>query len=174
MTDIKRILDKNGIFFLSYGGEFTQALITAMTKVLEKKVEETELSMKVSHDIFVVFIEMGQNIMNYAKKYVDNNSFDARGLICVGEEEDHYYVSSQNSVSHTEKAIIEEKLDRISTLSKEEIKQLYKKTRREKRKQESQGAGLGFLEIAKKVSSIEYSFIPLSDDKFLFKLNAVF
>jgi Pyruvate/2-oxoacid:ferredoxin oxidoreductase gamma subunit len=172
-ANIETILKENGIFFLSYGGEFTQTLISGMTKVLEKKVESSELNKKISNNIFVVFIEMGQNILNYSKQHAEE-MFDSRGLICVGKENGHYFITSQNLITAEDKAYIETKLAQISTLSKEEIKRLYKETRRAKRDTYMDGAGLGLLEIARKSSQIEHSFKLLGDDKFLFELTARF
>jgi len=173
-ADLESILKENGIFFLSYGGEFTQTLISGMTKVLEKKVESSNLNTKVSNNIFVVFIEMGQNIMHYSRQCAQTDMFDPKGLICVGKENGHYFVTSQNLVTAEDKDYIETKLQQISTLSKEEIKQLYKETRRAERDTQSNGAGLGLLEIARKSSQLEHSFKRLDDNHFLFELTARF
>lgn len=171
-SKLENVLEENGILFLTYGGFFTQSLIAGMTEVLEKEVEEAELSMKISSNIFVVFIELSQNIMNYSKKLKSSNSFDPKGLILVGKKDDHYFVESKNIISIEDKNKIESKLKNIQTLSQDEIKKLYKEVRRSGRDTHAKGGGLGFLEIAKKVSTFEFEFKELSDDKLYFKFSA--
>jgi len=171
-TKLENVLEENGILFLTYGGFFTQSLIAGMTEVLEKEVEEAELSMKISSNIFVVFIELSQNIMNYSKKLKTSNGFDPKGLIYVGKKDEHYFVESKNIISIDDKNKIEKKLQNIQTLSKDEIKKLYKEVRRSGRDTHAKGGGLGFLEIAKKVSSFTFEFKELSEDKLYFRFSA--
>ena len=163
---------KEEIIFLTYGGMFTQPLIAGMTSVLEKEVEDADLSMKRSNNIFVVFIELAQNIMNYSKKIKNDNNFDSKGLIFVGKNDsDDYFVCSQNIISYSDRDRMREKLEIIKSSSLDEIKSLYKETRRANRTRDN-GAGLGFLEIAKKVDNIEFEFNEISEDRLYFKFCA--
>jgi hypothetical protein len=166
---LEEILEDDGIIFLTYGGFFTQSIISGMTEVLEKEVTESNLPMKISHNIYVVFIELAQNIMNYSKKLKDSGKFDPKGLIYVGKQDNEYFVISQNIISLEDKNKLEPILKNIQKLSKDEIKQLYRKTRREGKEKHSKGGGLGFLEIAKKVSSIEFQFEKIQEQRYYFK-----
>ncbi len=164
---------KEEIIFLTYGGMFTQPLIAGMTSVLEKEVEDADLSMKRSNNIFVVFIELAQNIMNYSKKIKNKNNFDSKGLIFVGKKDnDDYFVCSQNIISYADKEKMLERLNIIKSSSEDEIKSLYRETRRASRDRDDNGAGLGFLEIAKKVKNIEFEFNTISNDRLYFKFCA--
>jgi len=171
-TKLEEILEDDGIIFLTYGGFFTQSIISGMTEVLEKEVNESNLPMNISHNIYVVFIELAQNIMNYSKKLKDGENFDPKGLIYVGKQDDSYFVTSQNIISIKDKEKLEPILHNIKNLSKDEIKQLYRKTRREGKHTHAKGSGLGFLEIAKKVDAIEYEFTPITAQKYYFKFYA--
>jgi len=168
INNLENILEEDNIIFLTYGGTFTQSLIVGMTGVLEKEVEEAELSMKISNNIFVVFIELAQNIMNYSKKA--HNVLNPKALIYVGKIEENYFVCSQNIVSQEDKERMEPRLQEIQNASLEEIKKLYKETRRSGKESHEKGGGLGFLEIAKKVQKFEYHFEDLTDGKFYYKI----
>jgi len=170
--NLEDILEDNGIVFLTYGGFFTQSLIAGMTEVLEKEVEDANLSMKISNDIFVVFIELSQNVMNYSKKFKSDEDFDPKGLIYVGKRDGNYFVESKNIISIKDKERIEERLKHIEKLSKVEVKKLYKEVRRSGKDSHEKGGGLGFLEIAKKVSSFSFEFRELSEDKLYFNFIA--
>ena len=172
MNKLEALLEEDGIIFLSYGGLFTQSLIAGMTEALEKETQTHDLSMKTANHIFVVFIELAQNIMNYSKLVEDDTLFDPKGLIFVGKKEDRYRVCSQNIISESDKQSLESTLASIVNASKDEIKQRYKETRRGARDTSKKGGGLGFLEIAKKAEKLEYRFQPLPDGKYYFKFCA--
>ena len=170
---LETILAQDGILFLVYGGFFSQSLIVGMIDALEKETKEHDLSMKTATNIFTIFIELAQNIMNYSKKIL-KESIDPKGLILVGKDsEDNYYVLSKNIVNDKDKQKIEEKLKTIKNLSKEEIKKLYRQARRSGKDTHSKGGGIGFYEIAKICKSLEYKFEPIENDRYFFQLKAL-
>jgi len=105
IAEVQKLVDSNGIIFLSYSGYMSQTLISGMTEALENEAEENELDMNVSNNIFTIFIELTQNIMNYSKSVHENdNSLKPQGLILVTKDDKHnYYIHSQNIVSLQDK-----------------------------------------------------------------------
>jgi hypothetical protein len=172
IDSIESVFDEQQIIFLTYGGTFTQSLIAGMTGVLEKEVEEDELSMSASNNIFVVFIELTQNIMNYAKKLQKSRHFDPKGLIFVGKKGEQYFVCGQNIITDDDKTHIETILNEVTSLDKDALKQRYREIRRSGRGSHEKGSGLGFYEIARKVESLEYRFDKISEDRYYYKLCA--
>jgi len=173
VNSIQKVLEEDGIIFLTYGGTLTQSLIVAMTEALEKETQEAELSMGLASNIFTVFIELAQNMMNYSKK-ANKEGFDPKGLILVGRTHDgYYYVFSQNIVDKVDKEKLEEKLKKITSMTKEEIKKEYRNARKSGKDKHKKGGGIGFYEIAKKSQTIEYNFIDLGDGKYYFQFKAV-
>ncbi len=172
---LESILEEDGIVFLTYGGFLTQELIAGMTDALEKESQSAELSIKLANNIFIIFIELSQNMMNYSKtKQEHEDKFDPKGLIMVGKNsEGHYYVMSRNIVDSEDKNKIEPKLQKIKESDIAEIKRLYKEARRSGKDTHHKGGGIGFYEIAKKSSMIEYSFTPINEKKFYFMFRAV-
>jgi len=178
MIDTKRlelILEEDGIVFLTYGGFLTQSLIVGMTEALEKESEYADLSMKTSNNIFTIFIELSQNMMNYSKSHLEGDEkFDPKGMIVVGKNsQDSYYILSQNIISIDDRNKIEPKLQEIVNTDLEGVKKLYKEARRSGRNTHSKGGGIGFYEIAKKSSNIMYDFTSINEDKFYFRFKAV-
>ena len=171
---IQEIVEKNGIVFLTYGGFLSQALISSMTEALEKEVEENNLNMGDSSDIFTIFIELTQNMMNYSKtKSEDNNDLRAEGLIIVSKDDKlNYSIHSQNVIGIEDKNKIEAILENIKTLNKDEIKKKYRELRRSGKNTHGKGGGIGFYEIAKRCDSIEFEFKELNENKFYFHLKA--
>ncbi len=171
--EIQRMVEDGGIVFLSYGGFLSQALISAMTEALEKEAEYSDISMNASNNIFTVFIELSQNIMNYSKsEQVNDKSLKSQGLIVVSKSErGNYYIHSQNIISLQDKNNIELKLIEIQSLDKDGIKKRYRELRKSGQNTHSKGGGIGFYEIAKRCDSIEYEFKQINEDKFYFHLK---
>jgi hypothetical protein len=177
MQDVKQlelILQQDGIVFLTYGGFLTQSLIVGMTDALEREAESSELSMKIAHNIFTIFIELAQNMMNYSKK-VENQDFDPKGLILVGKNSNNeYYVLSQNILDENDKNKIEPKLQIILDSTKHEIKKLYREARKHGKDTHHKGGGIGFYEVAKRCEKIQYDFTQINNsNKYYFKFKAI-
>lgn len=173
ITEIQHMVDKGGIIFLSYGGFLSQALISGMTEALEKETQVSDISMGVSSNIFTIFIELSQNMMNYSKtKESQNRDIDPYGLIFVSKDsEGNYYVDSQNIISIEDKEKIEPKLIEIQTLNKDGIKKRYRELRKSGKNTHGKGGGIGFYEVAKRCDAIEYDFSAINNDKFYFHIK---
>lgn len=170
MKVIQDMVEEDGIIFLTYGGFISQALISAMTEALEKEAEQSDLSMGVSNNIFTVFIELSQNMMNYSKaKCLDCTDVNSEGLIVVTKDMDeNYYIHSQNIVTQKDKEKIEPKLEEILTLDKDGLKKRYRELRRSGRNSHEKGGGIGFYEIAKRSDEINFEFNKINEDKYYF------
>ena len=173
LEHLDRELKDDGIVFLAYDGFLTQALIVAMTEALEK--ESDELNKTTSTNILTIFIELTQNMMNYSKSqkalHVSN---DSKGMILVGHDKEHnqYYVMSRNLINHVDKEHIEKNLDIVSALSPEELRKYYREMRKLGHAKHEKGAGIGFIEIARKCEKMIYSFKKI-DDVYSFTLKAI-
>ena len=174
IDEIRDIVDKEGIVFLTYGGFLSQALIAGMTEALEKEASTNDLSMGDSNNIFTVFIELSQNMMNYSKAKLENcDKIESEGLIVVGKSDDSiYFIQSQNIVSKVDKDKIEPKLVEILSLDREGIKKRYRELRRSGKNTHHKGGGIGFYEIGKRADKFEYNFKEINEDKFYFQFKA--
>jgi hypothetical protein len=173
---IKKMTEEDGIVFLTYAGFLSQTLIAGMTDALEREAEHGRLGMTESTNIYTIFIEMAQNIMNYAKvKHGEGSKNKPEGIIVVGKCDDQtcYYVQSQNTIDLQDKLKIQTKLEEISTLDVDGLKKRYRELRKSGRDSHEKGGGIGFYEIAKRCLRIEYDFLPADDDRFAFQFKAV-
>ena len=173
---IKKITEEEEIVFLVYSGFLTQALISSMTGVLEKGSMLNGLGLSESTNVYTIFIELAQNMMNYSKaKQVDSNEHTSDGLIWVGRDAPSlgYYVQSRNVVDLTDKEKIEPKLVELMTMDSDAIKQRYRELRKSGRDTHAKGGGIGFYEIAKRAGQVAYSFEMINDTKFYFNFKAI-
>lgn len=167
---LESALQNEGIIFLCYGGALTQQLISGMTDALEKEVSHNDLSMKISNNIFTIFIELSQNLMNYTNAHPE---ISETGLIIVGMSSDsnHYYIISRNRISDEAKTIIEERLNDVEGKDRDELRALYREKRKANRLEKDKGAGIGFIEIARRCDKIEHHFQPIGNGNSYFTVK---
>ena len=173
IEEVQKLVENDGIIFLSYGGFLSQALISSMTEALEKEAEASDVGMSVSSNIFTIFIELSQNMMNYSKSIsLENNEIEPGGLIVVSKDNDgNYYINSQNIVSNDDKNKMLPKLLEVTTLNRDDIKKRYRELRRSGKNAHEKGGGIGFYEIAKRCDKIEYTFTKINENKLYFHIK---
>jgi len=169
LNNIQDIVEKDGIIFLTYGSFLSQTLISGMTEALEQETISSDLSMGISTNIFTIFIELSQNIMNYSKtKDEYSSNVKSHGLIVVGKDDKHYFIHSQNIITDVDRKRIEPKVEEIVSMSKDEIKKRYRELRRSGKNTHAKGGGIGFYEIAKRSDTINYEFKKINSEKYYF------
>ena len=112
--------------------------------------------------------------MNYSKVNDENTQISQDGSIVVLKTHDNkYLINSQNIISLEDKDILEPILKDIQTLSESEVRTRYRELRRSGEKTHEKGGGIGFYEIAKLVSSIEYNFTTIDESNLTFELKCI-
>lgn len=174
LDNLEDLLNETGIIFLTYGGFLTQPLIASMTDALEKEAAQNDIGIKVAGSIFTIFIEMAQNMMNYGKQHPQWNKTRQNGLIVVGVVGDSgdYFVASRNLVSNADRDTIDQRMTQIEGLDKSQLRELYRERRKSGRDKHAQGAGIGFIEIARRSKTLEHAFYPQDDGHCFFTLRA--
>ncbi len=152
-----------------YSGIFTQNIITNTISKLENNIENIGEQTKV----LTLAIELTQNIMHYSKELYENNKISQDGSIEVLRTYDGIYsINSQNTISLEDKNIIEPILEDIQTSTHIERRKKYRELRRNGEQNHGKGAGIGFYEVAKLTSSIEYAFDKIDEGNFIFRFKA--
>jgi hypothetical protein len=173
LVELHSVIKRDGIIFLSYGGFLSQALIAAMTENLEKEAIDSDLSVRLSNNIFTIFIEMAQNMMRYTAEH-KAVSPRSDALIIVGKDKSgSYFVISRNVIANADADTIEKRLAVLQTLDKEQIRKKYRELRRSGQNSHETGAGIGFYEVAKGAEKIEYEIAPVSDHTSFFIFKAI-
>ena len=151
--------------------------IDGMAEMLQSRLDLEDLPLSASQSIFSVFIEQMNNMMMYSaakegsshpeKKHI------SQGTLVFGAHEKTFFLQSGNVIRNSSVEILKRKIDYLNTLDKKELRQFYKKRiKAENDNPESRGAGIGFIEIARRASSrIEYEFTPYDDDLTYFTMH---
>jgi hypothetical protein len=158
---------------LVYEGEINQALTKLFASMAEGNMTQQEENFSVSKKVYHVMIECLQNIVKHSDKpQKAENLSNSEGLFIVGKNDDYYVVTTGNYISSNKKNVIEETLKQLNELDPEAIKALYKLKLKESRLSEKGGAGLGFVDMAKKTGEkIGYKFIEVDSETVYFMVS---
>lgn len=175
MITFKEILDKEGVLF-SFSGTISQSVLSSIAETINKELHSSGISYALTQNIFAVFTEQMQNIMSYSHERIcmGGNAFESPGICVVGYDQsmEHYYVCSANIISPSGENPLRKKLDKIIPMDKKELRAYYKELRRSGKETHGRGAGLGFLEMAKKSSlPMQYTITPLDNHRSFFEIK---
>ena len=175
LLPIKRSQKEGGVIF-EFSGPFSQSLLAEMGDLLKHKMKLESASTQTILKVFSMVVEQAQNIIHYSAEKLgakSNKTPDlSTGMIVVGRHADQYFVNCGNLVSNEDVAHIAKKLELVQKMNGEELKQYYKEQRRLDPDRKSKGAGLGFIEMARKSSTpIDFSFEPFDGEYSFFTVN---
>jgi hypothetical protein len=158
---------------LVYEGEITHQITKAFTSLTETNMALEDESNTVQKKVFHVMVECLQNISKHADPIGENASGVGRGIFIVSKFQDEYTVTTGNIISQSKVPDLTEMLENINNLDKEGLKLLYKQQIRDGRLSEKGGAGLGFIDIARKTGkALEYHFLKVNDEYSFFILTS--
>ncbi len=182
LYQFRQELMTRGVFFC-FSGPISQNLVAEMGTTLEQKMHLEEAGKSTILRVFSIVVENAQNILHYSAEEfpADKGGKKAErmlrlGILAVGFEEANYFVHCGNMVENEKVTVLTERLNRLNAMSKDELKQHYRKQRKQSSEsgEDSKGAGLGFIEMAKKASRpIEFDFKPIDDRYSFFSMKII-
>jgi hypothetical protein len=155
-------MEDEGILF-SFSGMISQHFTEfLMDKVRVQLAEELNDRNSVK-SIFVISIELLQNIMSYSKDIhiKKGNRHSSPGILLVGfdNNREKYYINTCNEIELCDREKLSSKIDYINSLDKKEQKALLRQKLRSAEDTHDRGAGVGLIEVAKiSTEKIEYAF----------------
>lgn len=174
LYQFKSDLDEQGIFFC-FSGPISQTLLMEVGDTLRNKMAREKTSPSIILKVFAMFVEQAQNIIHYSAEEVASHESDdglRNGIIVVGYDNVHHYVLCGNMVENADVSILSEQLDKLQIMDKEQLKAYYKEQRRKAPHEKSKGAGLGFIELARRsVTPIQFDFRKIDENQSFFSLK---
>jgi hypothetical protein len=166
--DLFGVMVQNKIILI-YQGLFDQQMIKTVMSMTEMKLGREHVDESVKKKVFNIMIEGLQNI---CKHQHDTTVFSYNPFLVISHDDDHYHVVTGNLIGARSIHIIKEKLDHINSLNKEQLKELYKTSRLNSVISEVGGAGLGFIDMARKSENkLAYKFYPVGEFQSFFILH---
>lgn len=156
--------------FLFYKGEFSQKSILPLLELVEHNIHSDHQPGIKRRRVGHVLVEVLQNVSKYTS---EKNASESSGIFMIGREESSLFILVGNEVSISEKLFLEEKLDYLTSLDDEELKELHRNAMKASLRFENKSrSGLGLIEVMKVSSSkLEYEFFESGYNKYLFVMN---
>ena len=177
LFDLRQRLDANHVMF-AYSGYMTEEVRLAFGQILKQKLNQEDASTTTIRSVFAVFVEQMQNVIRYStEKMAQVQSPSAEelryGIIAIFKQAEDYALLSGNLVHSSDVGRISERLAEIQKMDRNQLKTLYKEKLREGPDEHSKGAGIGFIEIARRANKpIEFDFVEVADKTSFFVLKA--
>ncbi|GAB4290010.1 MAG: SiaB family protein kinase [Marinilabiliales bacterium] len=162
-----------GDVIISYQGEITSDLITNVLEVVESKLDDTPERSKIRKKVYNVLVECLQNLYHHSLGNVLENNINGKfGAFILSRIEFGYNIITGNFVKNERVQFLTDRINQINSLSKEELKSLYKMILNNQEFSEKGGGGLGMIDIARKTDSkLNYEFYKINDMFSFYTIN---
>lgn len=156
---------------LVYEGEFTQEITKSVLAMAERNMDSIGEESSIKRKVFNVMVECLQNICKHADEFEGAESRNA-AIFMIGKHDSEYIITSGNPIANDRIESLSDKLALINSLDKEGLKALYKDIITRGDLSDKGGAGLGFVDMARKSGQkLEYAFHPVNDKISFFSLK---
>jgi len=160
---------------LAYEGDVSQELTKAFSALAEENLNKEREDDRVKRQVFHVIIESLQNLSKHSYDHITGDpARPGTGLLLLARLDECYTLTTGNAIRRENVDDMKRFLDKINEMDEPELKEYYKKQLKENRLSDKGGAGLGFIDMAKKTrSKIEYDFVEINDTVafFIYQVN---
>lgn len=165
----KTMMQQNLI--LVYEGEFTQEITKSVLSMAERNMESVGEETSIRRKVFNVMVECLQNICKHADE-IKEEELRNSAIFMIGKHNNEYLITSGNPINKDKVESLSGKLQQINSLDKEGLKALYKDIIKNGDLSDKGGAGLGFVDMARKSGQkLEFDFQPMNDRVSFFSLK---
>jgi uncharacterized protein DUF6272 len=162
----------------AYCGYVTEPVLAGVGEALKQKLAIDDLDTRTARSVFAVFVEQMQNIIRYSADREgprpDSKGEGATprelrfGIMTIGRQAGSFVVRAGNLLEKADIEQLRTKLEQIRNADRDRLKVMYKENLKSEPEDGSRGAGVGFIEIARRASKpIEFDFADF-DDRFAF------
>jgi hypothetical protein len=162
----------NHNLILVYEGEFTQEITKSVLSMAERNMDSLGEESSIKRKVFNVMVECLQNIVKHGDDFEEDIVGKNKAIFIIGKNDNLYEITSGNPVKNETAEKLKEKLEHINSLDKEGLKTLYKEIIKNNKLSDKGGAGLGFVDMARKSGRpLEFVFTPIDDQSSFFSLK---
>lgn len=157
---------------LSFKGEITSDIINMVLQIMETSLDSVSEKGNVRKKIFNVLVECMQNLYHHAEAEVAGELNTRRAMLELSYDDDYYFILTGNFIKSKEIKPLQERIDRVNSLSKDELRQYYRQILDNNRISDKGGADLGMIDMARKSGQkLEYNFKEVSGGLSFFDLK---
>jgi hypothetical protein len=164
-----------GDVILAYKGSITSELINDILEAVESKLEKNNADSRLRKKIYNILVESLQNLFHHIEQHHEGigEALDPKfGVMVIEQQGELYKVTTGNFIHAKRIKFLKEKIDKINSLTRDELKDMYKFILNHQRLSAKGGGGLGLVDIARKSGNkLEYEFYKYNDDYSFYSLT---
>jgi len=166
----RRMMDNH--IMLSFKGEITSDIITMVLQIMETRLDSVSEKGSVKKRIFNVLVECMQNLYHHSEAEVAGDMNTRRAMLELFYDNDFYYILTGNFIRNEEIPPLKERIDRVNSLSKDELRKYYRQILDNNQISDKGGADLGMIDMARKSGQkLDYNFSKVNDELSFFDLR---
>ncbi|GAB4299080.1 MAG: SiaB family protein kinase [Marinilabiliales bacterium] len=156
-------IDYEKVIFI-YEGEINHQNILSFIRLTENKLYFLKEKHKTRKKLINILVEVLQNIFNHGYTESKRDTQLGRGAVILIRNEDSYRLISGNLIKTSNIKPVAEMLDKLSGMDTKEIREYYKQVLSNGRFSSKGGAGLGFIDMARRSdNNMQYKFVKVSN-----------
>ena len=168
LSEFYHLMKKNNVIMV-YEGEFSQDITKSFLSMTESNFQSAMVNDSIIKKVYNIMMEVLQNICKHELKFLFDESESTKSLFIISENELEYQIITGNAINKDVINIIKDRIEKVNSLDQDGLKAFYKETRLNSTISEVGGAGLGFIDIARKSGNkISYHFKQINDGVFYF------
>lgn len=176
VEDLRKLMvDKKLI--LIYEGTITHDIMVSLTKLANSKLDALEEVFFIKKKIINVMVECLQNIVRHYEQENFTPQLDPEiysPVFLMGKRADEYILASGNPISNKDAEILNSKLENINEMEKGEIRKLYREIVQNMELSSKGGAGLGFLDMARRSGQkLQFGFESIDEHHSFFYVMTI-
>ena len=166
----KKMQDEKVILY--FKGEITNNLLTSILQLVDDRLERKNEDIKIKKKVFSILLECLQNIYNY-QQFINFGDEDLQSAtLMIKRTNAAYHIITGNYIEKKVVDDLEGKINKVNSLSQEELKEFYKEVLSKQQPSETGGAGLGLIDMARKSGEkLDYSFEELNKEHCFYSLQ---
>jgi hypothetical protein len=162
-----------GEVLVAYKGGIGADIIANTLNLVESKIDDAVQQNTTRKKLYNVLVESLQNLYHHVDAPMeykqDDNNF---GVFILSKTPVGFRIATGNFVKREKVGLLKEKIDKINSLSSDELKDFYKFVLNNQKFSEKGGGGLGLIDMARKTGNkLDYKFFDYNNEFDFFNLN---
>jgi len=159
---------------LVFEGDFTQESTKSILSMAERNLDSSGEESSIKRKVFNVMVEALQNIVKHSSEPGSKagSLISQSAIFLISKDDNRYCIMTGNPVLKTRVEKLKKNLEDLNALDKEGLKEMYKAIIKNTEISEKGGAGLGFVDMARKSGEkLEFQFPEMDADHCFFSLK---
>jgi len=159
----------------AYQGNITSEQINFILEEVENKFAEISAKIKVRKKFYNLMVESLQNLFHHSDDVPEDltETIGKRyGMVIITRKDDDFKLTVGNYISSDKVKCLTEKIEKINSLSTNELKEMYKFILNYQKLSPKGGGGLGLIDMARKSDQkLGYRFYPYNENYYFYRLD---